>query len=348
MNTRLLGILRLIRFSNTPTAVADVVAGYLLAVGTIANWQPLLFLVLASVCLYSWGMALNDLYDLEEDRKHSPHRPLVTGAVSLGEARCLLWACVLLGIGLALVAGMLDAFGPTVSPEIASAGLPWIPKWLWPLIFVVGLLVAIWLYDGPGKKSMAAPWVMGSCRGLNLLLGASLPLIAVAAEGQAEVWNIGPWDHWSADVWLCAMALTTYVAGITWYARSESTGPRGWHLRLGAGLMALGVGLLAVGLVVLPDRPSGRADIGTWEQLQPWWPLAILLLNFSVLRKAFVGVLEPSHANVRKAIVAALGNLIFFNAAICLYANPKQWLVAVAVVALILPIKALRRIIPPT
>ncbi|MDP1563309.1 MAG: UbiA family prenyltransferase, partial [Pirellulaceae bacterium] len=87
MNQKVLGLLRLIRFSNTPTAVADVVAGYMLAVGTIVEWPPLVALALTSVCLYSFGMVLNDLNDVEEDRIHNPQRPLVIGTISIATAR---------------------------------------------------------------------------------------------------------------------------------------------------------------------------------------------------------------------------------------------------------------------
>ncbi|MFN5947859.1 MAG: hypothetical protein ACK43N_05125, partial [Pirellulaceae bacterium] len=52
---------RLVRIPNTPTAIADGLAGMALASGTIW-WHPAtLLLVLASVAFYWAGMTLNDL-----------------------------------------------------------------------------------------------------------------------------------------------------------------------------------------------------------------------------------------------------------------------------------------------
>lgn len=348
MNERVLAFLRLIRFSNAPTAVADIVAGYLLATGSVLDWGPMVALCLASVCLYSFGMALNDLYDLPEDRQNSPQRPLVTGALSLGVARCLTASLWLLGLFAAGVAGYLYQVELTADAWEQVTAHAVLPPWMWPIALLLPLTLAIWLYDGPAKRSPIAPFLMGSCRGLNMLLGASLPLMAVMPPEAIAQAAWGPLAYWSPDVLWCAAAMTVYVTGITWYARSESTGPRVGHLILGLVFLTLGIVMLAWGLVVLPDRPLSRANLGSWAAPQVWWPAAMLLLNFSVLRKAVTGIWQPTEGNVRVAIIGALGNLIFLNAAICLYANPQQWPVALAVVGLIIPIKFLRRSIPPT
>lgn len=348
MPVNVLPFLRWIRFSNTPTAVADVVAGYALASAAFQPSWSLLGLAISSAALYSWGMALNDWYDQEEDREHSPERPLVSGAISPSAARAgliALWSLAILAAGLA---GWIS-----ISPTDLSAAPSPDVRWYWPLSMAIPLMLCIWLYDGPLKRSWTAPFLMGGCRGLNLLLGASLPTIAASgaaatavAAGESSV--AFPWGHWPLDIWLCAIAMTTYVTGITWYARSESTGPVRWHLWLGTGLMLTGIAILAVGLPLNGERPDFRADIGQWGRLQPWWPLAIGLLNFSVIRKAIAGVQQPTPTRVKRAIIAALGNLIFLNAAICLYAQPESWWIAVSVVALFVPIKLLRQAIPPT
>ncbi|MDP1562556.1 MAG: hypothetical protein Q8M16_14355, partial [Pirellulaceae bacterium] len=220
--------------------------------------------------------------------------------------------------------------------------------WTWSLLAATILFLSIWLYDGPLKRSFIAPFVMGSCRGLNLLLGASLPALTVVDLEPATAVVVGPWTYWTMDVWVCALAMTSYVSGITWYARSESSGPQRWHLGLGLLFLGIGVFLLAFGLVLVPERPPGRADIGTWQKFEIWWPLAMTFLAYGVLRKAINGVLVASEKSVRTAIVTALGSLVLLNGAICLYANPQQWQVAVAVVALMIPIKFLRNYIPPT
>lgn len=348
MNQNLLGLLRLVRFSNTPTAVADIVAGYMLAQGSVSEWPPLVAICLTSVCLYSFGMVLNDLNDLEEDRIHNPRRPLVTGVVSVWTARWILLFLVAGAVTGAAVAGWLFHSQVISHSEIENDIATFLPPWSWSLVIVAALSTSIWLYDGPLKKSLVAPFLMGSCRGWNLLLGASLPALTVDASIEEPWFLTGPWTHWTSDVWLCALAMTSYVTGITWYARSESTGPKRWHLYLGLLFIGLGVFLLAFGLVWLPDRPAGRAAIGTWQKFDIWWPLAMALLSYTVLRKAINGALMATEKAVRTAIIAALGSLVLLNGAICLYANPQQWPVAAAVVALMIPIWYLRSSIPPT
>jgi 4-hydroxybenzoate polyprenyltransferase len=348
MNQKVLGLLRLIRFSNTPTAVADIVAGYLLAVGTIVEWPPLVALALCSVCLYSFGMVLNDLNDLEADRTNNPGRPLVTGIVSLAEARGIAGMLVAVAVLSAIVAGWLFQTEIVGDEGLGSKGGVVIPPWSWSLVMAVGLILSIWLYDGPLKRSFVAPFVMGSCRGLNLLLGASLPALTVMDLEPATTILVGPWTYWTTDVWVCALAMTSYVTGITWYARSESSGPQRWHLCLGLFFLGLGIFILAFGLIFLEDRPLGRASIGTWKKFEIWWPLAMCLLAYGGIRRAINGVLVASEKAVRTAIITALGSLVLLNGAICLYANPQQWQVALAVAALMIPIKYLRSAIPPT
>ena len=49
----------------------------------------LLCLLVASGCLYTAGMVLNDVFDYEIDRHERPFRPLPSGRISLGAARGL-------------------------------------------------------------------------------------------------------------------------------------------------------------------------------------------------------------------------------------------------------------------
>ena len=67
------------------------------------------------------------------------------------------------------------------------------------------LVVAIFLYDGVLKRTLAGPILMGLCRLLNILLGLSI---------------LGVWPpFWG---WLLALIIGTYIAGVTWFARTEA------------------------------------------------------------------------------------------------------------------------------
>lgn len=325
MFQRLLPYLRLLRFSNTPTALADIVAGFMLVHGTLMPWPEFLCLAVASCCFYSWGMVLNDLYDFPIDSAAGTPRPLVQGSVTVGHARVLCWSLWLVAIGFSLASCRLhDASDPIV-------------RFL-PLIVAAVLSLCIWLYDGPLKRTALAPFVMGGCRGLNLLLGASV------VGGAAEI----NFSMWPLDLWVCSGAIACYVAGITWFARTEEQGGQMWQLTLGLSLMLLGIAIIAFGLPALSERPAMRLQQMRSGSFYGWWALAIGLMCFGVIRKAVVALQKRTPIKVKQAVIAALESLLYFNAAFCLYANPSSWPVAVGVLLLVIPITLLRRVIPAT
>ena len=146
--------LKLIRVPGVFTAHADILAGFLIAGGTLNDLFSLFMLLMASSCMFSAGMALNDFFDFHEDRIKRPERPLPSGKISRGEA---------LGTGIfLLIAGNLFASGA----GMVSFGVAFL------------LSVFIFSYDGRLKRHpVLGPLNMGGCRYLNLLLGLSiLPL----------------------------------------------------------------------------------------------------------------------------------------------------------------------------
>lgn len=138
---------RLIRFPLAFTAASNSMAGFLVAssrpdVGAAA------VVGLLSVFIYSLGMVLNDLADVERDRSLHPDRPLVKGEISLGGA--WLWAMALL----AGAVGLSIELGPGTA---AVAG---------------ALILLVFAYDFALKRlSILGAFGMGAARGMNFLLG---------------------------------------------------------------------------------------------------------------------------------------------------------------------------------
>lgn len=95
--------LRLARVPLVYTAMADSVAGYLIA-NPVVQGPPLALLALASACFYMAGMVFNDVADRERDRTLHPERPLVSGAVAVRDA--VLFGTVLMMIALAACAAI--------------------------------------------------------------------------------------------------------------------------------------------------------------------------------------------------------------------------------------------------
>ena len=99
---KLLPLARLLRLPNVFTAFADIALGLCataaLSPATVDDtfgWKAAL-LVLASGLLYMAGMVWNDYFDLAEDKRDRPFRPLPSGRVSVRAAVI---------IGLLLLAG---------------------------------------------------------------------------------------------------------------------------------------------------------------------------------------------------------------------------------------------------
>jgi len=142
--------LQLIRFPNLFTAMADVLAGYLIIFGSRLSWSDLFLLALSSTCIYAGGCALNDLCDRGVDAEERPSRPIPSGRVSVGEA--LFLTCGLFAVALFL------------SFRVATGSF-----------LIASLLIALSvLYDTFSKKTeIFGPLNMGACRSFNLLLGMS-------------------------------------------------------------------------------------------------------------------------------------------------------------------------------
>src|SRR6266404_2937808 len=80
---------QLLRLPNVFTALADICLGWLgaLAAGVPGTrWPSFACLLFASASLYSAGMVWNDFFDIEQDRRERPFRPLPSGRIVPSQA----------------------------------------------------------------------------------------------------------------------------------------------------------------------------------------------------------------------------------------------------------------------
>jgi 4-hydroxybenzoate polyprenyltransferase len=180
---------QLVRLPNVFTALADIGLGALVvsaAGGAEGLWLRYVWLMACSACLYSAGMVWNDFFDIEQDRRERPFRPLPSAKIWRTRAAQI-------GIGL-IAAGLLFAFLASGNGTL-------------PLRLAVMLVAAILLYDGWLKRTWAGPIGMGTCRFLNVLLGLSPPDPTLL-----------PW----ANRLYLATIVGIYIVGVTWFARTEA------------------------------------------------------------------------------------------------------------------------------
>jgi 4-hydroxybenzoate polyprenyltransferase len=206
--SRWTGWLALMRLSNLPTVVSNVLTGAAVGYGSVAAVSgrevaggilPSLLagswlMLLAGGLFYVGGMMWNDLADRHQDATERPERPLPAGLVSAASARIAIVGCMAGGLVLA-----------------ASHGV-------WAGGVAVALVVAIGVYNVTHRRFVWAPGLMGLCRALLYPLGA----LAAVGAAQPEVWD-----------WVLPLAAIVglYVVGVTFFARAEkapSPGRRRW------------------------------------------------------------------------------------------------------------------------
>ena len=175
----------------------------------LVGFGALVMLLMASSMLYVAGMVLNDVFDVEIDRRERPERPLPAGRISLATARRLGWRLLVLGV-------------------LAGTGAGFFLGHLRPGTIAALLAICILLYDARLKRTPLGPLAMGACRTLNVLLGMN----AVDRPLHAE--------HW-----LVAGGIGLYVAGVTWFARREAGQSGRRQLLLSTLVLVLGIALLA-------------------------------------------------------------------------------------------------------
>jgi 4-hydroxybenzoate polyprenyltransferase len=204
-----IGMLRLMRPANIITAIADILAGVIMAGYTIHAaspldaLQPVFLVIVATIGLYGGGVVFNDVFDEAIDRKERPERPIPSGVVSKS-------AATLLALGLYAIA--LIAAGFVHHYEFLSISF----------FIAAGIAVAALVYDKWGKHhKVFGPLNMGLCRGLNLLLGMSIIPASLSEYGWLTIFPV------------------IYIAAITMISRDEVFGGKKITLYVAAFLYAV-------------------------------------------------------------------------------------------------------------
>jgi hypothetical protein len=167
-------LMQLVRLPAALSVVGDSLLG---AAASGARRGPVAStgLIGSSAMLYLGGMALNDYADRDVDAVERPQRPIPSGRVSPKTA---------LGIGVGLLSGGIAtaaAVGGRRGAAKASA-----------------LAGTICLYDFVTKNTSASPLVMGACRSLDVMMGASscraIPAAAVIGAHTVAITSVSRFE----------------------------------------------------------------------------------------------------------------------------------------------------------
>jgi 4-hydroxybenzoate polyprenyltransferase len=295
---------QLLRLPNVFTALADILLAFaasyvaLLPGASLLDYLgPLFFLMLSSACLYSAGMVWNDWFDLEQDLRERPFRPIASGRISKSTAFRLGVALMAAGVGFAALA------------DLTQKETTWLS-----LRFAVFLVVMIFLYDGVVKRTWLAPYAMGACRFLNVLLGLTVLGQAIPLWGYALALSVG-----------------VYIIGVTWFARTEARMSKQTTL-LAASLTMLGG--LFLGLAVPAVAIEKSVDVFPSTA----FPFLLAIFGIYVAIKVVPAVRDPKPARVQPAVKRAVLGLVLFDA---ILATSMVGLVGLVLVALLVPAQLL-------
>jgi 4-hydroxybenzoate polyprenyltransferase len=282
---RLTAYLELVRLPNVFTALADVAMGFFVTqLSPLQRGEGLdpaavtrlILLASTSACLYSAGMALNDLFDVEVDRAERPERPLPSGRVSESGARGLGFGLLASGV---FIAAILSITEQRYRPALTAAFLA----------------AAVFAYDWRIKRTPMGPVGMGLCRFLNVLLGMSL--------------SPAPWATWN---YVIAGGIGIYIVGVTWFARTEARSSNRWSLLLATLVGAGGVVMLALfPQVAEADELTAavRDDPRRWNML---WGLLGLLIAW----RCIWAIVDPRPLLVQRAVRQCIFSLIMLDAVV--------------------------------
>jgi UbiA prenyltransferase family protein len=298
---KLLAWLQLCRLAAVFTAMADIFLGYLLTHAELESTGEFGILLGASSCLYLAGMVFNDIFDRQTDAVERPKRPIPSGRVSVRGA-------VILGV-IFVVAG-LALSGAASTNSLAVAAI---------------LTGCIFLYDGLLKSTPVGPVVMGACRFLNVMLGAS----AAPGASLAGIW-MPPQLH-------VAAGLGVYITGVTWFARNEAgTSPKA-QLAAAMGTINLGFALLVAFVMNWPGAPERQTQAA----------LALGMIALIINRRLFTALFDPAPAKVQAAVRTMLLSLIMLDASLVFFIQENQTY-AIGVALLLIPATLLGRFLAIT
>ena len=196
--------LKLFRVVNLPTVPGDVLVGAASALvwgGHSAFsgggfhrgamfFAPVWWAAAASMFIYMFGLAQNDIFGAKTDR----NRPIADGEILMDSALAAAAACL-------AAAAFCAYFGGLFKGSLLSPG-SWAAQAL--------LLVAVITMYNRTKRW----WLMGACRGLNVLLGASAAGASGSGAGASDMRPLAVAVIW----WL-------YISLVTLYSNGEESDP---------------------------------------------------------------------------------------------------------------------------
>jgi len=312
--------------SNSLAAVLVCVAGddlhplWLLKRLETGGWT-ILWIPVASCCLYASGMLWNDLNDLERDRVLNPRRPLPSGRIALPAAFVV---GVLLAVG-ALAAGYMAAGGTGFD----AAGV---------------VLILALTYDFAAKE---VPYLGSLVMGLVRASHATFAVLLLGQDYFKMALHISHNPYRSPLILSYPLILGTYIVGLTLISELESRKSHRWELLVGGATVATAIGLAVVRVLTAPwITPLAR-----WGAVGPLgvglsMALLAVILGWllTLIGKPYLQALHTGRqALVGSTVFAGLAGIILLDALVAGSANPVGALLVIGLFPLFRTVGAMIR-----
>lgn len=316
---------KLVRFPAVFTILADCTMGFLFTCSKpgAPEWRAFALICIASVALYWFGMAYNDIVDVERDSLHPVRckRPIPSGALSIVSAKRIAFILLLIG-----------SLSGSVLAIMFSSGLT--------IAVLAGLICSIILYDYAFKSRWFAPIFMGLCRALNILFAMSV------------FYNPETDSRLKIGIACVLTAYFVYIAGVTWYARYENVDEEnGWETEDESEsgerkapqapwtpvswLSALVIGLGVLTLMPLADVIPKENQYAIFAQDPIRWRMLIGVLSLMVGFRSLQTLLLNNPRALGPVVGYCLMTLIVLDAVVlCLVQNPTA---SICIVGLLIP-----------
>ena len=142
------------------------------------------------------------------------------------------------------------------------------------------------------------------------------------------------WFGFPPEVIWVAVAIGVLITGVTLLARNET------HPQQNRGKLAIASSVIVLGFAALAALPWFFS-----EQLpadaQRTFPLLILLVSSIPIRRLSICLSVATPGSVKSAIISNLRSLIILDASICFLVRPDNFVFALAVLALLIPVLVL-------
>ncbi len=288
MKTKLTSWGRLFRLPNIFTVPGDPLIGFIvLNRGVITESQgiDIILVMLASVCLYIYGLISNDIVDYDIDKKERSSRPLASGEISIASAKIA--SCFFVCIAL-----LISFF---INQQV--------------FILSLVLLAFISFYNFKYKSHIIlGPLLLALCRITNVMFGATL----IVNENVVL-----------QPLFFMLPTLFFYIYGVSIVAQKETNSgiSRKGRLPILAAIFIVMLTLLMFAIVILFELPeNSKASVLTnvWGMCLYLWFAAVSFHHVMIFTR------EQPPVVIQKGVGTLIRNLMFFQAAWCAFSGSSM------------------------